>query len=454
MKPLTVDQVPTFEEWIDSTSYSSERKKFLSSLWEDCGRAPTRKQLRRVKCFVKDETYPSFKYPRGIYSRSDYAKCAFGPSVAAVNAQLFGLPWFIKKVPVVDRPMAIYERLYKPGAEYAFTDYTSFESHFKAAIQDAAENQLFRYLFKNLPDHYKNILIMETVKGKNQILEFKLLTMLTQAFRCSGEMDTSTSNGFANLMLWLFTSFQAGCSLDDITGYVEGDDGLFRNDGPYPTTEDFIELGFTIKIGKTKNLCEASFCGQVYDLEDMAVVTDIREQICRLGWTNKKYVRASAPLLKELLRARGFSLLYQYTNCPVLGPLGHKILELTENVVIRQSIIDEMCQWDREKIVTSMTNPRPLPNIGSNTRHLVEKLYGVDILQQHNMEEAIRHCELGKALPFYIDDLPGDWIDYYQRFGSDDQFNCPLNFENPSAVVRDLEKIGLSTGKFHLSGVG
>jgi len=254
LKPLCADEIPAFNCWLDSTDYSASRKKQLSELWTDCGGRPGVKKLRKVKCFIKDETYPEFKYPRGIYSRSDYAKCMFGPLVAAISDKVFALPWFIKKIPVVDRPMAIYERLYKPGSRYHYTDYTSFESHFVKVVQEALEQRLFIYMTKNLPESRNIVDTMNLIKSQFQDMTFKLFDIIVPAFRCSGEMDTSLSNGFSNLMLWLFASYEKGCPEDKIKGYVEGDDGLFNNSGPTPDEDDFLKLGFTIKIGVTTNL--------------------------------------------------------------------------------------------------------------------------------------------------------------------------------------------------------
>lgn len=417
LRPLTADEVYSFDEWLNQTTYSLDRKLELAALFGENNK-PSIRQVRKVKCFVKDETYVAYKYPRGIYSRSDLAKCLFGPLVASVSDKVFALKWFIKKIPVVDRPMAIYERLYKPGAKYASTDYTSFESHFKKIIQDSIENRLFRYMFKNLPAFKGAVGMMEKVKGEDQHLIFKCFSATLTAFRCSGEMDTSLSNGFANLMLWLYASHLKGCPEAKVFGYFEGDDGATRNDGPCPTEKDFADLGFTIKIEMNDILSEASFCGQVYDIEDLAVVTDVREQVCRLGWTNKKYVNSGAQVKEELLRARGYSLLYQYTNCPILGVLGSKILELTDGCVVRQSIIDLMDEWERSRYYEArdrLRNGLPLPNVGLNTRNLVEKLYSVTVNEQLAIEKSISSMTYG-PLPFEFSMIPKDWVDYYDRY--------------------------------------
>jgi hypothetical protein len=416
LKPLTQDEMLTFDDWLESTSYSAARREELRGVWNDCGGKPKEKSLRLVKAFIKDETYLEYKFPRGIYSRSDQAKCLFGPLVASVSAKVFDLPWFIKKIPVVDRPKYIYDKLYKPGSEYVFTDYTSFEAHFKADIMESCEHQLFKHMTSKLPKEYSSLAegMFKIKSGINKIV-FKLFTARIEACRQSGEMDTSLSNGFSNLMLYLYASALAGCNEDKISGCVEGDDGLFRNDGPQPTEALFRTLGFNIKIGVTKRLETASFCGQVYDIEDLIVVADVREQVCRLGWTNKYYTRASVKTKLELLRAKGYSLAYQYNGCPILSVLGRKILELTKHITIRQSIIDRMDEWTKKKFLAS-TQLCDEKKPGISTRQLVEKLYNVSVDDQINFENQICAMDSLGPLPFRFRDLPHHWISYFENY--------------------------------------
>lgn len=427
LKPLCPDQILSFEEWLEGTSYSSERKNDLRKTHLAMGARPSNKKLRRVKAFVKDETYPEYKFPRGIYSRADAAKCVFGPLVQAASDPLFSLPWFIKKIPVVDRPMAISNHLSKPGATYVYTDYTSFEAHFKETLMSACEHQFFNHMFSKLPAPYQhNIKLMaETKQGTNKII-FKLFNCKLDACRMSGEMDTSASNGFANLMLYLYASWLAGCPEENIVGFVEGDDGIFRNDGPMPTEADFLALGMTIKIGTTKKLERASFCGQVYDVTEGIVVTDVVEMVCRFGWTNKRYTHAGAAVRAELLRAKGYSLAYQYNGCPILGVLGRKILELTSKVIIRQSIIDAMDGWEKEKHFDAVNTQVPAREAGPNTRALVEELYGVTVNEQVEIEAAINSMTEMGPLPFKFNKVPIDWIHYVEIYGSDTAETTPF----------------------------
>lgn len=397
----------------------------------------TKKQLQTVKCFVKDETYGEFKFPRGIYSRTDHAKCLFGPLVQSVSNQLFKLNWFIKKVPVVDRPKVIYDTLYEPGAKYVFTDYTSFEAHFHALLMDACENELFKFMTKLLPDARAVADLMASTKTGCNHLVFKTFSALLKACRMSGEMDTSTSNGFTNLMLYLFTSQEAGCPVDKVKGFVEGDDGIFKNKGPNPTTEDFEKLGMTIKIGVTDRLETASFCGQVYDIDDKTVVTDIQDQVCRLGWTNKKYVNANQKTAKELLRARGYSLVYQFGKCPILGVLGKKILELTDDVVVGQKMIDNMDAWDKEKYLESLKWGSQVAEPGMSTRQLVDTMYNISVSEQYDIENKIRSMKQLGPLPFQFSSVDTRWTDFYDAYNASHMDEVPFWIRSDERVILD-----------------
>lgn len=414
LTPLTDADIPTFDEWLESTPYSATRKEELRVEWDKFCANPDFESFSRVKSFVKDETYETYKYPRAINSRVDSAKCYFGPIVQAVSDKLFALPWFIKKVPVPDRPMVIRDELYCPasGEDYSFTDYTSFEAHFTKEVMNISQVELFKFMLSGGSHNLWLNVYAATMTGTNKI-EFKDLSVKIDAVRMSGEMDTSLSNGFTNLMCFLYAVQQRGGTCK---GFVEGDDGLFRvtPSSSTPTEKDFADMAFTIKIGSTKDLSEASFCGQVYDMNDLIVVTDPREVLCRMGWTNKKYVQARPATLMQLLRAKGYSLVYQYNGCPILSKLGRRILFLTQDTTISQRIYDNMDQWERSKVCLQLPPER---EPGEATRALVAKLYDVTVEEQLKIELWIDQLELGMhQQPF--PKVPTDWTDYYERYST------------------------------------
>jgi hypothetical protein len=414
LKPL--ESVPKFEDWILDAPYSAARKEELVRVWDDCGRRPQWKKWRTIKSFVKDETYEIYKAWRLINSRVDSAKCFYGPIVAAMSKQIFSLKWFVKNIPVAGRPLAL-SRIQRPGATYYYTDYTSYEAHFTSEAMAIFQQVMVKYMIQNLPARYQRaqMKFQTDILAGRSICLFKDMMVKVDATRMSGEMDTSLSNGFANLMLFLFACKQRGIKDEHIQGFVEGDDGLFSIlvDNP-PTKEDFEEYGFSIKIGGTKLFNEASFCGQVYDIDDMCVITDITDALARVGWSNKRYVMASEKTRLQLLRARGFSLAYQYNGCPVLGALGRRILWLTRHVEIEQRIVDSMDWWDKEKYLQALNLPEfRIP--GLSTRNLVDKLYGVSVHQQLLWEAEIGVAELG---PLCLSSFPEKlvWQDYVDKY--------------------------------------
>lgn len=412
--PLKDHDVPSFETWLENTPYTAGRKRQLADIWERFLRKPTKKNLRKVKSFIKDEAYEDFKYPRTINSRVDVAKCAFGPICWAASKAVFSNPNFIKNIPVSERAKAIREKIFKQGEECDSTDYTSYEAHFTADRMRLTTGQLFDHLFSGCssPIRATSDLMMDVLTSPSWFTT-KLLSFVMEAVRCSGEMDTSLSNGFANSMTIEFLSAQHN---NKVHYYVEGDDGIMRwaVRSRRPPDSAYKELGLTIKINSSTELSELSFCGQVYDMDDLVVVTDIKEQLARMGWTNSRYTQSSEKTRLQLLRAKGFAMAYQYNGCPILSTLGRRIIELTETVNVKQSIINNWEPYKQELLTTAIaTLPEPLePKAG--TRLLVEKLYNIPVWKQLALEEQFAKIELGNhEFPL---EAPKQWSQYYENY--------------------------------------
>lgn len=414
--PITDDKVPTFEEWLSGTDYTKARKEELTRVWDKAGRVGRRSKLRKVKSFIKDEAYPEPKYPRLINSRVDEAKCAFGPICKAASDVVFSLPMFIKNTPVADRPMVIRDTIFKDGGKYESTDYTSYEAHFTKERIDMTTGLLFRHLFKRCSNEIRRAveLMLKTLTGKNIIMS-KLVSFIINATRCSGEMDTSLSNGFANAMTIEYLAWKVGGKVEYA---VEGDDGLMRWIGDAkPTPQDYLDLGLDIKIETSDEISHLSFCGMVYDVEELIVVTDIREVLCRLGWTNKQYVNASDQTKLQLLRAKGFSLAYQYNGCPVLSRLGRKIIALTSDIQIRESIVSNWDTYHRRTLVTAMTSLPDERLPGPRTRQLISDLYQISEREQLQLENWVDNLEIKHyQVPFQV---PEVWCTYFARYSSE-----------------------------------
>jgi hypothetical protein len=416
LTPLPATTDISFDSWVAHINHPESRKEELRTLWNSIHRTLERKHAS-VKQFMKDESYASFKHGRSINSRHDAFKCATGPWFSAIEKEVFKLKWFIKYIPVLDRPKALYERLFRVGATYYSSDFTSFESLFTPELMEAVEMQLYRYMTANLPDRQVFYDCLDMIMGRNSIGN-KWFQTSVDGTRMSGEMNTSLGNGFANLMFWLFLCEEKGASCE---GFVEGDDGIFSVMGDAPTAADFERLGLVVKIEEHTRLNTASFCGNVFDEVEQTQITDPRYAAVNLFWLPGKYAFSKKSVQLALLRSKALSLHHQYPKHPILSALSKRILQLTRSYDVRKVLQQGFLnQWEREQLIGAMKDFDPeeqLDNVPLANRLLVEELYGVTSHQQILFEDRIAKFELGDTLDvsWECDDA---WSWYYQDYVS------------------------------------
>ncbi len=431
MVPLSSYSDTTVETWLQGTSYPAWKKQELRETWRkvcDAGGIRANPKWLKVKSFGKRESYTDWKHLRGINARPDEAKCAFGPIFHLIEKALFSRPEFIKKIPIAERPRYIRDRLLRTGSKYVATDYSSFEALFTREIMEAVEFQLYDYMTSKLPEHEEFMSLVRDVLGGLNICQYKNFIVEIFATRMSGEMCTSLGNGFSNLMFMEFMCEQVGCR--NVVGVVEGDDGLFSMIGEPPTKEDFAQLGLIIKAEYHTNLSEASFCGLVFDPEDLVNVTDVRKVLAGFGWTDwQAYGQARQSKLDHLMRVKALSLVHQYPGCPILQSFARAVLRNTFHMGRLSSSIaiarKNAGWWEREKLdemalhaESWMAKVRPPP---MNTRMLVERLYGLTVEVQIELE---RQFDGWTSLhSFDLCDLvsvPTQWLDYAAQYVRED----------------------------------
>lgn len=425
LTPLSFDSDTSFETWIQGTPYTQARKNELRRKYEEanCGFNLPDKFLD-VKSFVKDETYPTYKHARAINSRTDEFKATVGPIFQLISKQLFALDWFIKKIPINERPQYIIDRLYRFGEWYRTTDYTSFEAHFTKDCKYDCEYQLYDYMTQHLNEGAQwRALVKKSGALKSNTIKSKHFTLQINAKRMSGEMDTSLANGFSNLMFMLYI-----CDLNkntEVNGVIEGDDGLFVMRGTPPAQKMFDDFGLIIKILDFENLNHASFCGMVFDIEDRTNVTDPIDELISFGWTSARYAKSTDRVHKHLLRAKALSLAYQYPSCPILSTLAYKVCKLTSGYDVKNfletqgsaafnlyelEIIFDAEEYFRKNGLDSSP--------GHKTRMLVEELYGLAISDQLAIEAAIESMtEVGPlVIPELSKYIHPVWSEYWERY--------------------------------------
>jgi hypothetical protein len=392
-KPLNSDADISVDTWLKNCkNYSDARKVELKTKHEEMWRLP-RSKILKVKSFVKDEYYPLLKHSRSINSRSDEYKTLVGPIFALIEKELFKHPDFVKHIPVPDRPQALLSKLFRVGAKYCGTDFTSMEAHFDE-LRFGLEFIFYKFMISALPNGKQWFNLVRKIAGKNVCI-FKFFVLSLKGSRMSGEMNTSLGNGFVN---WVLSKFCAFLEKDlGHAGFFEGDDGVIVGNS-LPTKELYADLGFDVKTDPQVNLTEMSFCGLVFDQEDLVNITDPMEELCTFGWSKYRYTGSRPAVLKALLRAKSISMLYQYNGCPILQSLAKYGLRVTNRICtdrIQKYMSDwektqfshAMEQYKRDKFMSLINRP-----VGMRTRLLMEKVHKIRIEDQLYIEK-------------YLDDL-------------------------------------------------
>lgn len=424
IKPIGMEENVSIEEWLSKTNYPAWRKEELLKEYESIDNPLERDSRGRlkhftVKLFMKDEHYIDYKQARGIYAREDNAKLFFGPWFKLMESQIYKQPEFIKHVPVADRPKYIYSKLYTEGGKYLVTDFSSFEAHFREDLMDNCEFVMYWHFLKYHPlgKHVFSVM-KEVLQGDNKVVS-KYIKCMIRARRMSGEMNTSLGNGFSNLMFMGYVSSTLG--IKEVTGVVEGDDGLFVFVGRAPKTEDFTKLGFIIKLEAVEDLAKAGFCGNLFDLNDLQVVTDPFKVLNSFGWTTTRYLRAKDNKLKMLLRCKALSLAHQYPGCPIIGTLAHTALRLTKSFDIKKFVEKrrDLCMYEREKLLLNLSRGNPTyVEPGRGTRFLFEELYGISVESQYKIERYLASLVNIEAIKIdcILEESHHSWRDYFERY--------------------------------------
>jgi hypothetical protein len=454
LTPLSSDSDISMETWLGHTHYPEWRKQELRDTWKLFDSIVEKRHFV-VNSFTKDETYPEYKNLRGIQARTDMFKCAVGPYFKLIEKEVFKNPWFIKYVPVPERPKFIYERRYG-NSDYYATDHTSFEGHFSQEFMESCEFLLYDYMTQHMKGHEEFQWYVHNVLGSDNHVVSKYFSYHIRATRMTGEMCTSLGNGFSNLMMILFAASESG---SETLGVVEGDDSLFRlNVGTKLDTQVFTDLGFVIKLEKCEELHTASFCGNVFQPGDYFIVTDPVEALISFGWTRAVYAKSKTSKLKRLLRSKALSLLYEYRGCPILKHLALYGLRMTENF---RSLAPKTNEYERELFQMQLEdikeNGLPIVEIPIGTRLLVEQLYGISVEVQFKYEDYLDSLSQIQPLSLELLDLKLNKhqvhysMFYVQKVNMKDNLNYP-NIPDSSDVVWNksyIDKVNKSRTAFH-----
>jgi len=439
--PIDPTEDTSVESWLAQCNYPLARKELLRKEFEKGMLVYDAVDHTRCKSFPKDETYPLFKHARGINSRHDVFKLAVGPIFKIIEKQVFAKKWFIKKIPVAERPAYIMEMLYRTAEEYFASDYTAYESLFVPELMRVCEFRLYEYMTQHLPQHKEFMDYCTTVLAGENVCTYKDFLVKMNGTRMSGEMNTSLGNGFSNLMFMLFMCHKMGCT--EVEGVVEGDDGLFVSQGIPPQQKDFSRLGLNIKAEMHAEISDAGFCGIIFDEEDLINVTDPLEVLVGFGWTTQQYAGASERTLRALMRCKALSYAHQYPGCPIISELAHAALRWTRSYDIRPVLEKaRFSGWERDQIYAALKDEKNLVkrDPSPRTRELVASKFGVPIERQLAIEKWLREQPSIAPIPrYFLDDLaPDDWGKYFEEYvfpahpRSREVMNPHMNFSTAS----------------------
>lgn len=387
--PLPHDHDFDLDTWLAESNYPLWRQDEIRCAWEENLEVLRDPKQWRVKSFMKDEGYMDLKHARGINSREDSFKALVGPLFHAIEKEVFKHEVFVKYIPVRERAAYIWDALWVPGGEYITTDYTSFEASFELPMMVSCEFEMYLYMLHRTPVYMTMLLSCWVVIGGINVCTFKYFVVWVFATRMSGEMCTSLGNGFAN---WMICDFVCHESNVKYVGRFEGDDGIARLWGGQLKVELFAELGLKIKLIREADLAEASFCGLIFDPEDKAIVTDPLKVLASFGWGKSSYRGSSDSVLRQLLRAKALSFMYQYPACPIVTELARYALRVTRNETVRRSIVDRF-GWKKDLLEKALDLGGSLDDqreIGINTRLLMERKFGITIETQLQIEGMLR----------------------------------------------------------------
>ena len=428
--PLPSDSHFDHKEWLFSRPYPLKKKQQMWEEWISCfGRLEERDY--QFGAFSKDEDYVKWTWNRLINAPSDVTKVFFGPIISRIEEQVYASPWFIKKVPVRDRPRFLKEMRARLSAicDMSDSDFESFECSFTAQQKEAIELWFTKYMTQYLPcaESWNND-FRHWVASQISVIINKFFTItMEETSRFSGELTTSLFNGIMNVCVHEFLAHKSG---QKVVFVVEGDDCLAVWEKKAPVDDDYEQLGFAVKLNTHADLETTSFCGQVFADEDEAVLTDPRYVLAGIGWIPHRYVHARQGVHKSLLRAKAWSCGYQYQGCPILSSLSRYLLRVTAGADARKAF-EHLDLYKAEFLLEAMRNFDPTSReelntpIGISSRLLVEQLYGIPVAVQIQYETYFDNCSVIQPIPCWLDNVAPSWIecwDDYVRETQNDQF--------------------------------
>jgi hypothetical protein len=408
---------------------------------DQCMKEKRYHKIREVKLFGKREPLTDFKPLRDICPTTGAFKGIVAPYFHWLEMWLTRdgnlSQWFVKKIPVLDRPRFIIERL---GLLLSLsitcsTDYSSFECSFIHLVMQACEMIVYQHCFGHLPV-WDFISSLSGLRTKHNVygarIRTKYFNLDCDSVRMSGEMNTSLGNSLTNYFLTSFLVMKS--SGLNLRGVFEGDDGLFRYEGESLDMTLAPKLGFCLKLNECK-MNEASFCGNVFDIVEKVNIADPWYCLAQVGWSFSA-VGCTDRVLALLTAAKGFSFIYQYHNSPVLPHLGFRLLrtamktlgknmnEIRDELIAYYTNSQRIDEWERQKMIESLNYTAEI-QIHESTRELMSSKFNFPVSLQRHVEYVLDSGEgwffdnllIEQFVSASVKQLDGSFVEYKHWVG-------------------------------------
>jgi len=146
----------------------------------------------------------------------------------------------------------------------------------------------------------------------------------------------------------------------------------------------YSDLGFYIKLDVGPDLGKMGFCQNYFDVKDPDPrnIVDPLKHLGKFAWTTSAAKHGSERVLKELARAKCFSLLHLAPGNPVLDSMSRWILRATKGSQVRFS----NDWWEREKM-RDFNGQVETRVVTWESRVIVRDLFGLSISDQIHLEK-------------------------------------------------------------------
>lgn len=441
-RPVPADTDVTPEAWLAHRPYSQSRKDELAKSFREY--VPDRAfRLCTAEAFIKAENYLLYKYPRWICPLPDYVKYIMGGVAHAIEEQIINLNRFIKKIPATDRVAFLSGKLFAGVAQLISEgDFSKMESQHDLFI-NTVKSEGFDYFVERLQDgplymrFFRGLGLHVDVTGEfpwheEPTLNSKFFELFWAYILQSGKMETSIENALLNMSLYdLGNKFFFGIDYRRETNDVfEGDDAWTTSDlAAHLTTQHYLQMGHKRETRTNPNYdteshnASGDFCSMVFEPSEGIMVTNVVVAYVGFGWASDAYCVVRPSRILELLRARAYSMIYQYDSCPILHELAAWVLRKTAHVHLGAFFTrrNKICQYEMDQYrvaYEALKRRTTFPNrCGMLTRLLVEKMYGPTVSEQVAAEEWLKRDPPLQPLNL-IDPrhFEADWMHYYQSY--------------------------------------